>query len=49
VLPKLFLINSYESGHPSVVPDLEEHAFSFLPLRMVFPVFLLYLAFIMSR
>jgi len=41
--------NSGESGHPCLVPDLRGNAFSFSPLRMMFAVSLLYLAFIMLR
>ena len=32
------LNNSGESGHPYVVPDLRENAFSFSPLRIMFAV-----------
>ena len=30
--------NNGESGHPCLVPDLRENAFSFLPLRIMFAV-----------
>ena len=35
---KTMLNNSGESGHPYVVPDLRENAFSFSPLRIMFAV-----------
>ena len=47
-LPKL-LNNGGESRHPCFVPDLRENAFSFLPLRMIFAVGLLYTTFIRLR
>ena len=37
------LNNSGESGHPCLVPDLRENAFSFSPLRIMFAVGLLYM------
>ena len=40
---------SGESGHPCLVPDLRGNAFSFSPLRMMIPVGLSYMAFIMLR
>ena len=45
----MMLMNSDESRHSCLVPDLRENAFSFSPLRMMFPVGLSYLAFIMLR
>ena len=42
---RTMLNNSGESGHPCLVPDLRENAFSFLPLRMMFSVALPYMAF----
>ena len=39
---KTMLNHSGESGHPYLVPD-------FLPLRIMFPVGLLYMAFIILR
>ena len=44
---KTMLNNSGESGHPCLVPVLRGNAFSFSPLRMMFAVSLLYMAFIM--
>ena len=46
---KTMLNNSGESGHPCLVPDLTGNAFSFSPLRMMFPVGLSYMAFIMLK
>ena len=46
---KTMLNSSGESGHPCLVPDLGENAFSFSPLRMTFAVCLSYMAFIMLR
>ena len=43
------LSSSSESGHPCLVPDFRENAFSFLPLRIMFAVGLLSMAFIMLR
>ena len=43
------LNNSGESAHPCPVPDHRGNAFSFSPLRMMFPVGLSYMAFIMLR
>ena len=40
------LSSSSESGHPCLVPDFRENAFSFLPLRIMFAVGLSYIAFI---
>ena len=42
---RTMLNNSGESGHPCLVPDLRGNAFSFSPLRMMFAVGLLYMAF----
>ena len=44
---KTMLINSGESAHPCLVPDFRGNAFSFSPLRLMFAVGLLYMAFIM--
>ena len=46
---KTMFSNSGESGHPCLVPDLRGNAFSFSPLRMMFALGLLYMAFIMLR
>ena len=43
------LNNSSKSGHTCLVPDLRGNAFNFSPLRMMFAVGLLYMAFIMLR
>ena len=43
------LNNSGESGHPCLAPDFRGNAFSFSPLRMMFVVGLLYVAFVMLR
>ena len=43
------LNSSGESGHPCLVPDFRENAFSFSPLRIMFIVGLSYIAFIMLR
>ena len=43
------LNNSWESGHPCLVPDLRDNAFSFSPLRIMFAVGLSYMAFTMLR
>ena len=43
---KTMLNNSGESGHPCLIPDLRGNAFSFSPLRRMFAVGLLYMAFI---
>ena len=37
------------SGHPCLVPDFRENAFSFSPLRIMFAVGLSYMTFIMLR
>ena len=41
---RTMLNSSVESGHPYLVPDLRENAFSFSPLRMMFAVGLSYMA-----
>ena len=46
---KTMLNNSGESGHPCLVPDYRGNACSFSPLRMMFAVGLLYMAFMMLR
>ena len=46
---KTMLNNSDESGDPYLVPDLRGNAFSFSPLRIIFAVGLLYMAFSMLR
>ena len=43
------LNNSWESGHPCLVPDLRGNALSFLPLRIMFAIGLSYIAFTMLR
>ena len=43
------LNNSGQSGHSCLVPDLRENAFSFSPLRIMFAVVLLYMAFTVLR
>ena len=43
------LNNSHESGHPCLVPDLRENAFSFSPLKILFFVGLSYMAFTLLR
>ena len=44
---KTMLNSSGESGHPCLVSDFRGNAFSFSPLRIMFAVGLLYIAFIM--
>ena len=46
---KTMLSSSGESGHPFLVPDFRGNAFNFLPLRIMFAVGLLCIAFIMFR
>ena len=46
---RTMLNNSGESGHPSLVPDLRGNAFSFSPLRVMFAVGLLFMAFTVLR
>ena len=41
--------NSGESGHPCLVPDLRGSAFSFSPLKIMFPLGLSSMAFTMLR
>ena len=43
---KTMLSNSVESGHPCLVTDFRGNAFNFLPLRIMFSVGLLYMAFL---
>ena len=43
------LNNSGKSGHPCLVSDLRQNAFSFSPLRIMFAVGLSYMAFTMLR
>ena len=40
---------SYESCHPRLVPDLKGNAFSFSPLRIMFALSFLYVAFVVLR
>ena len=44
---KTVLNSSGKSGHPCLVSDLRGNAFSFSPLRIMFAVGSLYMAFIM--
>ena len=44
---RTLLNSSGESGHPCLVPDFRGNAFNFSPLRIMFAVGLLYIAFIM--
>ena len=46
---RTMLNNSGESGHPCLVPDLKGDAFRFSPLRIMFSVGLLYMAFTVLR
>ena len=46
---KTMLNSSGESGHPCLVPDFRGNAFNFSPLRIMFAVCLLYIAFIMLK
>ena len=46
---KTMLNNSGKSGRPCLVSDLRGNAFSFSPLKMMFAVGLLYMAFVMLR
>ena len=45
----IMLNSSGENGHPCLVPDFREYAFSFSPLRILFTVGLLYVTFNMLR
>ena len=47
MISKTVLDNSGESGHPCLFPDHKGNLFSYSPLRMMFPVGLSYVAFIM--
>ena len=46
---KMMSNNSGESGHPCLVPDFRGNASKFSPLRIMFPVGLSYIAFIMLK
>ena len=46
---RTMLNNSGKSGHPYLLPDLRGNAFNFSPLRIMFAVGLLYMAFTMLR
>ena len=46
---KTMLNNSGESAHPCLVPDLRGNAFSFSPLRIMFSMGFLYMAFMSSE
>ena len=46
---RTMLNNSGDSGHPCLVPDLRENAFSFSPLKIMFAVGLSYMACTMLR
>ena len=46
---KTMLNSSGESGHPCLIPDFRGNAFNFSPLRIMFPVDLSYMAYIMLR
>ena len=46
---RTMLNNSGESGHPCLVPDLRENAFSFSSLRIMFAVGLSYMTFTMLK
>ena len=47
IASKTMLNNNGESGHPCLVPDLRQNAFSFSPLIIIFAVGLSYMAFTM--
>ena len=46
---KTMLNSSGESGHPCLIPDFRGNAFNVSPLRIIFAVGLLEIAFIMLR
>ena len=46
---KTMLNSNGESRHPCLIPDFRGNAFNFSPLRIMFSVGLLYMAFIMLR
>ena len=46
---KIMLHSSGKSGQPCLIPDFRGNAFNFLPLRKMFAVGLLYMAFIMLK
>ena len=46
---KTMLNISSESGHPWLVPDFTGNTFNFSPLRIMFALSLLYMAFTMLR
>ena len=46
---KNMLDNSGESGHPCLVPDLRDNAFSLSPLRLMFAVGFSYMAITMLK
>ena len=46
---KTMLNSSSESGHPCLFPDFRGNDFNFSPLRIMFALGLLYMAFIMLR
>ena len=46
---RTMLNSSGESGHPCLVRDFRGNAFNFSPLRIMFVVYLSYMAFIMLR
>ena len=43
---KTMLSDSRKSGHPYLVPDLRRNAFSFSPLKVMFPLNLSYMALV---
>ena len=43
---KTILNKSSESGHPCLIPDVRDHAFSFSPLSIMLAVGLLYIAYV---